>query len=45
MKKCVIKTNFKFDDYKNCLEATQLENKTKLLEKEKIDDVSIHRKQ
>ena len=24
---CVIKGKFKFENYKNCLEATQLENK------------------
>ena len=28
-KKCVIKRNLKFENYKNCLEATQLENKIK----------------
>ena len=26
-KKCVIKRKLKFKEYKNCLEATQLENK------------------
>ena len=26
-KKCVIKRKFKFKDYRNCLEATQLDNK------------------
>ena len=26
-KKCIIKRKFKFENYKNCLEATQLENK------------------
>ena len=26
-KKCVIKRKLKFEDYENCLEATQLENK------------------
>ena len=26
-KKCVIKRRLKFENYKNCLEATQLENK------------------
>ena len=26
-KKCVIKRKLKFENYKNCLEATQLENK------------------
>ena len=32
-KKCVIKRNIKFENYKNCLEATQLNNKIKYLEK------------
>ena len=27
-KKCVIKGKLKFENYKNCLEATQLNNKT-----------------
>ena len=27
-KKCAIKTKLKFENYKHCLEATQLENKT-----------------
>ena len=27
-KKCAIKRKLKFENYKNCLEATQLENKT-----------------
>ena len=26
-KKCVIKIKLKFENYKNCLEATQLDNK------------------
>ena len=34
-KKCVIK-NFKFEDYKHCLEATQLENKINQPEKIKL---------
>ena len=29
-KKCVIKRKLKFKDYKNCLEATKLENKKKI---------------
>ena len=33
--KCVIKRKLKFENYKNCLEATQLDNKTKHLEKMK----------
>ena len=36
-KKCVISRKLKFENYKNCLEATQLENKTNHLEKNKID--------
>ena len=32
-KKCVIKRKLKFQDYKNCLEAAQTENKTNYLEK------------
>ena len=41
---CVIKTKLKFEDYKNCLEATQLENKTKYLEKNETDVESIKKK-
>ena len=36
-KKCVIKRKLKFENYKNCLEVTQLENKTNYLEKPKFD--------
>ena len=32
-KKCVIKIKLKFENYKNCLKATQLENKISYLEK------------
>ena len=32
-KKCVIKRKIKFENYRNCLEATQLDDKTKYLEK------------
>ena len=32
-KKCVIKRKPKFQDYKNCLEAPQIENKINHLEK------------
>ena len=35
-KKCVIIRKFKFENYKNCLETTQLENKISYLEKNKI---------
>ena len=32
-KKCVLKRKLKFENYKNWLEATQLDNKIKYLEK------------
>ena len=35
-KTCVIKRKSKFENYKNCLQATQLENKTNHLEKNQI---------
>ena len=41
IKKCVIKRKLKFENYKNCLEATQLENKINYLEKNKIGVNSI----
>ena len=34
-KKCAVKWKLKFEDYKHCLEATQLENKTNHLDKKK----------
>ena len=37
----VIKRKLKFENYKNCLEATQLENKISSLEKNKINIDSI----
>ena len=40
-KKCVIKRKHKLEIYKNCLEATQLDNKTKYLEKKKISTDSL----
>ena len=40
-KKCVIKRKLKFENYKNCLEATQLDNKIKYLEKNKINIHSL----
>ena len=49
-KKCVKKRKLKFESYKNCLEATQLDNKTKYLEKNKISidslkkSLKIHKK-
>ena len=48
-KECVIKRKLKFEDYKNCLEAPQIENKIKHLEKNKTDvdnlkeDKKIHK--
>ena len=33
-KKCVIKGKIKFQDYKNCLEASQIERKINCLRKE-----------
>ena len=35
--KSVIKRKLKFESYKNCLEATQLENRINYLEKVKTD--------
>ena len=35
--KCFIKSKLKLKDYKNCLEAAQIENKIFHLEKNKID--------
>ena len=40
-KKCLIKRKLKFDNYKNCLEATQLENKTDHLEKIKLTSIVL----
>ena len=40
-KKCVIKRKLKFENYKSCLEAIQLQNKTNHLEKNKIDINSL----
>ena len=37
IKEYVIKRKLKFEDYKNCLEATQLENKINQLEKNNVD--------
>ena len=36
-KNCVIKRKLKFENYKNCLEATQPENEMNYQEKNKID--------
>ena len=40
-KKCVIKRKLKFEDYKNCLEATQLKNKINQLEENNVDAESL----
>ena len=40
-KKCVIKRKLKFQDYKNCLEAAQMERKINYLRKKKIDIDSL----
>ena len=40
-KKSDIKGKLNFQDYKNCLEATQLENKIKHLEKNEINVDSL----
>ena len=37
MIKCVIKRKRKFESYKNCFEATQLDDKINYIEKNKID--------
>ena len=36
-KKCIIKLKLKFENYKNCLEATQIENKINHQENNKTD--------
>ena len=36
-KKCIIKRKLKFEDYKSCLQASQLENKIIHLNDNKID--------
>ena len=43
-KKCVIERKLKFENYKNCLEATQLESKINHLEKNEIDAYSLKRR-
>ena len=40
-KKCVRKRKLKFENYKDCLEATQLENKISFLEKNEINIESV----
>ena len=41
VKECFINVKIKFEDYKNCLEAAQIENKISCLEKHKIDVDSL----
>ena len=36
-KKCVMKRKLKFENYKNCLEATQIQNNINYLEENKTD--------
>ena len=46
-KKCVIKRKIKFENYRNCLEAIQLDDKTKYLEKKNeinLDSLKKERK-
>ena len=43
-KKCVIKRKLKFENYKNCLEATQLESKINYLETKTTDIDNIKKK-
>ena len=40
-KECFINVKIKFEDYKNCLEAAQIENKISCLKKNKIDVDSL----
>ena len=40
-KKCVIKRKLKYENYQTCLEATQLDNEIKYIEKNKIKIKSI----
>ena len=42
-KKCVSKKNLKLENCKDCLEATQLDNETKYLQKNKIIINSLKR--
>ena len=41
IKKCVIKRKLRFENYKNCLEVTQLDNKINYLEKNEISADSL----
>ena len=40
-KKYVIKRKLKFEDYKNCIKATELENKVYQLERNKVNADSL----
>ena len=40
---CVIKTELKFENYENCLEANQVDNEIKYLKKNKISIDSVKR--
>ena len=40
-RKCVIKQKFQFEDYKNCLEANQLEIEINTQKKNKLDTYSL----
>ena len=42
-KKCEMKQKLKFQDYQNCVEATQLKNEIIYLEKNKIDVNSLRK--
>ena len=44
-KKCVIERKLKFEDYKNCLEPAEIENKINHLEKSKTDVNSLKKYQ
>ena len=43
-KKCVIKRKLKYENYQSCLEATQLDNEIKYIEKNKIKIKNIYQK-
>ena len=43
-KKCVIQRKLRFQNYKNCLEATQFDDKIKYLGKNEIDINRIKKK-
>ena len=44
-KKCVIKRQLKFQDYKNCLEAPQIQNKINRSAKNKTEVDSLKKEQ